>query len=181
MIERGVHASFSQDGRWLYYIPDVDVQAFCIERVPVAGGTPVVVRGDNNSTAPSVGRDVLSFVSGVTPQLGSWDWEIRRASPEDGPSELIGHLAGARVPVSPLYVQLALSPDGRSLAMGLADGATSNLWTLSTVDRTWRQVTDYGDQPTIIARQVAWSPDGQYLYAAVSRNNGDIVMLDGLV
>ena len=67
------------------------------------------------------------------------------------------------------------------LALGLADGATSNLWMLSTVDKAWTQVTDFGDQPTIIARQVAWSPDGQYLYASISKSNGDIVMLDGLV
>ena len=43
--------------------------------------------------------------------------------------------------------------------------------------RLWRQVTDFGDQPTLIVRQVSWSPDGQYLYAAISKNNGDIVML----
>jgi hypothetical protein len=42
-------------------------------------------------------------------------------------------------------------------------------------------VSDFGDQPTIIARQVSWSPDGQHPYAAVSRCNGDIVMLDGLI
>jgi Tol biopolymer transport system component len=80
-----------------------------------------------------------------------------------------------------LYVHPALSNNGQWLALGLADGATSNLWMLSTSDGSWRQVTDFGDQPTIIARQVSWSPDGQYLYAAISKNSGDIVMLDWLV
>ncbi len=75
----------------------------------------------------------------------------------------------------------ALSRDGQWLAQALADGVTSNLWVLSTADGSWRQVTDFGDQPTLIVRQVSWSPDGQYLYAAVSKSNGDIVMLDGLV
>jgi hypothetical protein len=32
-----------------------------------------------------------------------------------------------------------------------------------------------------MARQVAWSPDGAYVFAAVSKNIGDIVMFDGLV
>jgi len=40
-------------------------------------------------------------------------------------------------------------------------------------------LTDFGEQPTIIARQVSWSPDGQYLYGAISKSSGDIVMLDG--
>jgi Tol biopolymer transport system component len=74
-----------------------------------------------------------------------------------------------------------LSPDGEWLAFGLVDGATTNLWLLSTRDRSWRQVTDFGEQPTVIARQISWSPDGRYLYAAISKFNGDIVMLDGLV
>jgi WD40 repeat protein len=98
-----------------------------------------------------------------------------------GPSEIVGRVAGARLPVSPLYVHPALSSDGGWLALGLADGATTNVWALSTSDGSWRQLTDFGDQPTIIARQVAWSPNGDHVFAAVSKNIGDIVMFDGLV
>jgi Tol biopolymer transport system component len=83
--------------------------------------------------------------------------------------------------VSPLYVHFALSPDGGALVMGLADGVTTNVWTMSTTDGAWRQITDFADQPTIIARQLSWSPDGRHVYAAVSRTHADIVMLDGLV
>jgi Tol biopolymer transport system component len=93
----------------------------------------------------------------------------------------VARIEASRVPGSFLYIQPALSKDGRWLAQALADGATSNLWVLSTTDGSWRQVTDFGDQPTLIVRQVSWSPDGRYLYAAISRSNGDIVMLDGLV
>ena len=42
-------------------------------------------------------------------------------------------------------------------------------------------MTDFGDQPTVIARQVAWSPDDAYGFAAVSKNIGDIVLFAGLV
>lgn len=52
---------------------------------------------------------------------------------------------------------------------------------MNTADNSWRQITDFGDQPTLIVRQVSWSPDGEFLYAAISRSNADIVMLDGLV
>jgi serine/threonine protein kinase len=180
-VERAMAAAWSPDGHWLYYTLDVAPEAYNIEKIPVTGGPPVVVRDDNNSHAPAVGRDVLYFTAGVTQRLGSWDWEIRRASPENGPSTSLGCVAAARIPVSPLYIHFALSPDGQSLGLGLAEGATTNIWTLGTADGVWRQITDFGDEPTVIARQVSWSPDGRHIYAAVSRNQGDVVMLDGLV
>jgi Tol biopolymer transport system component len=124
---------------------------------------------------------VLYFVALVAPQFGSLDWEIRRAAPEDGPSELVARVAGNRLPFSFLYIHPALSKDGRWLAQALSDGATTNLWMLSTADGSLRQLTDFGEQPTQILRQVSWSPDGRYIYAAVLKNNGDIVMFDGLV
>jgi Tol biopolymer transport system component len=124
---------------------------------------------------------MLYFGAWPARESGLWDWEIRRAAPEDGPYESIGRVSGARLPAPPLHVHPALSPDGRWLALGLADGATTNVWALSTKDGSWRQMTDFGDQPTVIARQVAWSPDGAYVFAAVSKNIGDIVMFDGLV
>jgi eukaryotic-like serine/threonine-protein kinase len=181
LVEPGLWPGWSNDGRWLYYTPNVNGEQYTIEKVTVSGGASVLVRGDRNSNAPAVGRDALYFTAFAAPEFGSWDWEIRRASPEDGPSEIIGRVAGGRIPFSPLYIQPALSRDGRWLALGLADGATSNLWMLSTADGAWRQLTDFGDQPTLIVRQVSWSPDSQHLYAAVCKNNGDIVMLDGLV
>jgi serine/threonine protein kinase/sugar lactone lactonase YvrE len=181
LVERGVFACWSDDGRWLYYTPNIEGENYCIEKVPAAGGTPIVVKDDRNSNAPIVGKDVLYFCSFVAPDFGSWDLEIRRSSPETAPSELLGRVDGARLPMSPQYVHQALSKDGDWLAFGLTDGATSNLWILSTQDGSWRQLTDFGDQPTVIARQVSWSPDGRYLYAAISKTNADIVMLDGLI
>ncbi|HEY7185293.1 MAG TPA: LpqB family beta-propeller domain-containing protein [Vicinamibacterales bacterium] len=181
LVDRGVFAYWSVDGRWLYYTPNVEGENYCIEKMPTAGGTPIVVKDDKNSNAPIVGRDVLYFCSFIAPDFGSWDLEIRRSSPETAPSELLGRIEGTRLPVSPQYVHQALSNDGEWLAFGLTDGGTSNLWVLSTKDRSWRQVTDFGDQPTVIARQVSWSPDGRHLYAAICKTNTDIVMLDGLV
>jgi WD40 repeat protein len=123
----------------------------------------------------------LYFAAGATLRLGSLDWEIRSASPESGPSTLIGRVAGVRFPISAIYPHFSLSPSGDSLATGLVDGVTTNIWTLGTSDGAWRQLTDFGDEPTTIARHVSWAPDGQHLYAAVCRNIGDVVMFDGLV
>jgi serine/threonine protein kinase len=181
IVERGVSACWSLDGEWLYYTPNVDGETYCVEKVPSKGGPAVEVRSDGNSHAPVAGTGMLYFAAWASRERGLWDWEIRRASPEHGAAETVGRVSGARLPVSPLYVHPALSGDGRWLALGLADGATTNIWALSTQDGSWRQMTDFGDQPTVIARQVAWSPDGAFVFAAVSKNIGDIVMFDGLV
>jgi serine/threonine protein kinase len=182
LVKRGVSACWSLDGTWLYYTPpNADGESHCVEKVLSSGGPPVEVRNDGNSHAPVPGHGLLYFAAWASRDRGIWDWEIRRASPEDGPSETIGRVSGARLLISPLYVHPALSSDGRWLALGLADGATTNVWALSTIDGSWRQMTDFGDQPTVMARQVAWSPDDAYVFAAVSKNIGDIVMFDGLV
>jgi hypothetical protein len=46
--------------------------------------------------------------------------------------------------------------------------------------REWRQITDFGDRTTFIARRVSWSSDGRSILAAVGDGDSDIVLLDGL-
>lgn len=152
-----------------------------IEKVPAGGGMPVLVRNEDNAFAPVVGDSTLYYAVRLRPDLGNWDWEIRRASPEDGPSKVLTHVNGARLPVSSLFVHGNLSRDGRWLALPMADGATSNLWVLPTEGGPMRPLTDFGERPTVIARQVSWSPDGKYLYAAVAETDTDIILLDGLL
>jgi Tol biopolymer transport system component len=181
LVEQGLWPAWGHDGKWLYYTPNVNAERYGIEKVPVTGGPPVIVRSEENATAAACAQGALYFAALVTSAFGTIEWEIRRASPEDGASDVIGRVAGSRISFSSLYIHLALSADGQQIALALADGATSNLWTVSTADGSWRQLTDFGEQPTLIVRQVSWSVDGQYLYAAICKYNGDIVMLDGLV
>jgi Tol biopolymer transport system component len=72
-----------------------------------------------------------------------------------------------------------VSPDGKWLATSLIDGATTNLWMLPTSGGPLQPVTDFGD-PTLISRSIAWSADGQYLYAAVAESQTSIVLIKGL-
>ena len=74
----------------------------------------------------------------------------------------------------------SLSPDDRSLAVPLKDAGTANLWLISTADGSFRQVTDF-KRSTLIARQVSWSPDGKFIYAAVVDIDADIVSFDGIL
>jgi Tol biopolymer transport system component len=75
--------------------------------------------------------------------------------------------------------QYTLSPDDRWLAAPLKDRGTTNLWIISTKDGSLRQVTDFQQRPTTIGRQVSWSTDGKYIFAALVETDADIVLLKG--
>jgi Tol biopolymer transport system component len=160
IVDRGIGAAWSGDDRWLYY--GVTGGKRCIEKLPMPGGVAVAVRCDN-AGAVSVSRDgsAMYFTTNLTGTRGVIDTEIRRASPEDGPSVLLAVVAGDRVPVIPTQLVPTLSPDGSALAMALLDGDTAN-------------------RSVLIARRVAWSPDSRYLYAAVADIESDIVLFEGL-
>ena len=177
----GVWACWSGDGQWLYY-SDLKEGVFRIRKLPINGGEPVTVRDDNVvACALPLHGSVLYYGKILTQGTGVFDYEIRVAKPENGPSEFIGRVSGSRVPGgTAINFQPYLSPDEKWLAMALTDGPTSNLWALSTSDRTWRKLTDFRPKNVVITRRIAWSKDGKHLYASVSEVDADIVMLSGL-
>jgi Tol biopolymer transport system component len=163
----------------VYYSRRTD-EAICIEKTSIEGGTAVSVRCDNAvSAAPPPDSSGLYFASYLAKTNGVVDYELRRALPEDGPSEVLARVAGLRVPVNRRQLVPILSPDGRFLTMPLLDGATSNIWVLPTNGEPMRPLTDFGDRAVVIARRVSWSPDSQHLYAAVADIDADIVLLAG--
>ena len=89
-LVRGGCANWSGDGRWLYHVPKSRDGPLCIEKVPVDGGAPVPVRCDN-ATGPAVAADssTLYFLTPIKGVIGGGDWEIRKASPETGPSQVL--------------------------------------------------------------------------------------------
>jgi Tol biopolymer transport system component len=181
VLQRGVWTAWSGDGRWLYYALNRN-GAFCIEKVPPEGGPPATVRCDN-AGGPAVAADgsTLYYSTHVKREGGTWDWEIRRASPENGPSQTLARIAGSRVPFDRRAIQPVLSPNGKWLALPLVDGETSNLWALSVDGGPIRQLTDFGGGPVVIARRLSWSPDGKHIYAAVAEPAADVVLLEGLM
>jgi Tol biopolymer transport system component len=182
VVPRGSWAAWSGDGRWLYYMAGRE-GPMTLEKIPVDGGRPVVVRSDN-AGGPALTPDgsTLYFVSPLKPEISSWgDWEIRKASPENGAYQAVARVSSERVPISPLLMHMFLSPDSRWLAMPLTDGTTSNIWALPTDGGPMRPLTDFGSRPVVIARRVAWSPDGKFIYAAVAETDADVALLDGLL
>ena len=180
LVPQGVWASWSADGRWVYYGKNRD-GVYVIEKVAVEGGAAVPVRSDNAVAPAAWDGSVLYYGTFLKGQFGAWDLEYRRARPEGGNSEVVFRIAGGRVPNQVSQFQMVLSPDGEWLAAPLTDGGTTNLWVLPAGGGAARRITDFGERPVLISRRVSWSPDSRDLYAAIADCDADIVMLDGLV
>jgi Tol biopolymer transport system component len=173
----GGWACWSHDGRVLQYdtLPEL-----VLKRMPAEGGPAVTVRSDAASrTALSPDGKTLYYVLELPALTGRLDYELRVASPPDGPSRLLTKIAAARVPSWQLFHPV-ISPDGQWLALPLTDGATTNIWAVSTKDGSLRALTDFGRRPTFIARRVSWSSDGSSIYAALGEGDADVVLLAGL-
>ena len=54
-----------------------------------------------------------------------------------------------------------------------------NLWKMSTADGRLERITDFGQESTMICRQVSWSVDGTSIFAAVTKIDADIGLLPG--
>jgi len=198
-VVRGWAPSWSSDGKWLYYWR-LGEERKRLEKIPIDGGQAIVIREDTSGILiPAISPDgaTLYFVRPASfesmhdsasdrPALGLWWWgavtEFCRASPEDGPTEVIARVSGERIPGSPgaLVAHAAVSPDGKWLATSLIDGPTTNLWLLPVSGGPLQPLTDFGDQPTLISRSISWSGDGRYLYAAVAELQTNIVLIKGL-
>jgi Tol biopolymer transport system component len=176
LVPRGAGAAWSPDGRWLYYFTasSENPAVTCIEKIPVAGGQSVRVRCEGANMAAATGGATLFYVPSQ-----SAPGEIQRADPENGPARLFIKVGQSRIPFLPQGY--ALSPDDGWLAMPLRDSNTTNIWAFSTKDGAPRQLTDFGQRSTLIARQVSWSRDGRSVYAAVVETDADIVLLDGVL
>ena len=184
LIPTATWTTWSGDSKWLYYSEFSSMQnagGTRLMKIPVDGGTPVVVRSDNaRGPAPASDGSALYYMVPLQNLNGSLDYELRVARPESGPSNLLARISGQRVP---LWQGLhpVISKDGKGLVMPLADSLGTNIYVASTADGTLRQVTDFGQKRTFIVRRISWSSDGKFVFAAVGVGDADIVQMDGLL
>jgi Tol biopolymer transport system component len=176
LVPRGAGAAWSRDGKWLYYrtAKSATDSSPCIEKIPVEGGNAVRVRCDAANMAVAANGSAIYYSPDISTQ-----GEIRKAQPEDGPEQPLIRVALSRIPLIPQGY--ALSPDDRWLTMPLKDAGTTNIWAFPTDGGPARQLTDFGSRPILIARQVSWSPDGKFIYAAVVETDADIALMDGML
>ena len=180
LVASGFAASWSRDGEWLYYVTGADAPTWRIEKVHVDRGERVVVRDDGNAHGPIEGHDAI-FHARRAQKDSAWEWEVCRTPFAGGQTSAIARIDPSRMPGSVHFAQGTLSPDGRWIALPLIDGATSDVWILPTSGGPLQPVTDFGDRSTLITRQVSWSPDARFIYAAVAETTTDVVLLDGLL
>jgi Tol biopolymer transport system component len=166
----GLGLAWSFDGKQVYY-----TDAGALYKIPADGGSAVRVRPGGVRNVVGLDGTTLYFVVDRTLTHGSPGFEIHAATPDDAPSRVLARISASRAPEWQI-VNPALSPDGKRLAMPLTDGATTNIWTLSTSTGEWSQITDFGARPIFIARRVSWSSDGRSILAAVGEGDADIVM-----
>ena len=177
LVQRGFGAAWSADSEWLYY---VERASGALKKVAAEGGRPITVRAEGARNVIGHDGSTLFFLDERPLVDGTPEFLIRAATPEDGESRVIARLATSRVG-SWQIVNPALSPDGKWLAQALTDGFTTNVWVHPTATGEWRQITDFGERVTFIARRVDWSRDGRFILAAVGEGDMDIVLLKGLV
>jgi eukaryotic-like serine/threonine-protein kinase len=177
----GLGPAWSPDGRWVYYSTWSGAAAtdVVLKKVPVDGGSAVTVRTERLRNVIGLHGTTLYYAVERPLVDGTPEFEIRAATPEDAPFRVLARIPGARVPIWQIC-NPTLSPDGKWLAQALTDGFTTNLWALSTTTDEWRQLTDFGERATFIARRVSWSSDGRSILAAVAEGDSDIVLLEGL-
>jgi Tol biopolymer transport system component len=177
----GLGLAWSLDGRWVYYSTRGGAAgtAVVLKKVPVEGGPAVTVTTEPLRNVIGLHGTTLYYLFERPLVDGTPEFEIRAATPENAPFRVLARIPGSRVPIWQI-VNPVLSPDGKWLAQALTDGFTTNLWALSTTTGEWRQITDFGDRATFIARRVSWSSDGRSILAAVAEGDSDIVLLEGL-
>ena len=176
----GLGPAWSADGSWLYYSTRGGTASdVVLRKVPSAGGSPTTVSTERVRNAIGASGTTLYYVLERPLVDGTPEFEIRAATPDDGPFRVVARISPARVPIWQI-VNPALSPDGKWLAQALTDGFTTNIWALSTSTAEWRQLTDFGDRATFIARRVSWSSDGRSVFAAVGDGDADVVSMSGL-
>src|SRR5262249_4585476 len=161
----GLGPAWSPDGHWVYYSTWSGPAAtdVALKKVPVGGGAAVTVRAERLRNVIGLHGTTLYYAVERPLIDGTPEVETRAATPEDGPFRVLAHIAASRAPIWQI-VNPSLSSDGKWMAQALTDGLTTNIWALSTTTGEWRQVTDFGDRATFIARRVSWSSDGRSIY-----------------
>ena len=175
-MPRGAGAAWSGDGRWLYYFTSTSPSqtSTCIEEIPVEGGPAVRVQCEAANMAVASNGSAIYYSPHVSTQGEIGRCTRKSVRPNCSPMSL------SHVFRSSLRATCCPPMTGGSRCHSRTQGRPT-FGLFPTDGGPARQLTDFGQRPILIARQVSWSPDGKFIYAAVVETDADIVLLDGML
>jgi serine/threonine protein kinase len=157
---------FSPDGSHIYYSHTLLAsgpasQEYDLYRIPVLGGTPQLLVKDVD-TNPSFSRDGqrFVFVRANDPDPGKYHLIVANADGGDEKSIF-------SAPMSNVGLDAAWSPDGKALAVAIADQTGTSLTSLIAIDPDTGKQRTFSRPPFTLISKVAWLPDGSGLAVIV--------------
>ena len=152
---------FSPDGNYIYFRETAPGMSglFILHRAPVLGGKPEVVAKDvdSNATFSPDGKNVV-FIRVNDPDIGKWRLIETNA---DGSNERVLYIAPEQISQK----SVAWSPDGRRVAVAIADVGSSIAGSISMFDFASSQLRPFVEFHDKAPTQLAWSPDDRWLLA----------------
>jgi len=152
---------FSPDGNYIYFRETAPGMSglFILHRAPVLGGKPEMVAKDvdSNATFSPDGKNIV-FIRVNDPDIGKWRLIETNA---DGSNERVLDIAPERISQK----SVAWSPDGRRVAVAIADVGSSIAGSISMFDFASSQLRPFVELHDKAPTQLAWSPDGRWLLA----------------
>jgi Tol biopolymer transport system component len=152
---------FSPDGNYIYFRETAPGMSglFILHRAPVLGGKPEVVAKDvdSNATFSPDGKNVV-FIRVNDPDIGKWRLIETNA---DGSNERVLYIAPEQISQK----SVAWSPDGRRVAVAIADVGSSIAGSISMFDFASSQLRPFVEFHDKAPTQLTWSPDGRWLLA----------------
>lgn len=149
--------TFSADGNYIYFLESVrgssDTQD--LFRAPVLGGTPEMIARnvDSNPGVSPDGKNIV-FVRANDPEVGKWQLVEANA---DGANEKML----LNVPDKNSSGTLAWSPDGKRIALSSQTNMGGGIRMYEFGSGQVKPFVEFSDK---LAFQMAWSPDGRWLY-----------------
>jgi hypothetical protein len=177
----GLGPAWSKDGAYVYYSTRADAASnVVLRKIAAGGGPPETITTERLRNAIGSDGTTLYYVFERPLVDGTPELEIRAASPENGLFRVLTRISPTRLPVWQIVNRhCRRTASGSRRRSPTASPPTSGARSTATAE--WRQLTDFGERATFIARRVSWSADGRSVVAAVGEGDADIVLMNGLL
>jgi eukaryotic-like serine/threonine-protein kinase len=158
---------FSRDGGHIYYSHTLPASGpasrdYDLYRIPVLGGSPQLLVKDvdtNPSFSPDGQR--MTYVRANDPDPGIYHVLVANADGTDEKSIASG-------PMSKVMIELAWSPDGKTIAGTVYEPSQNTITVMVGIDPNSGSERTIAKPPYLVMRHLGWLPDGKSLVIVYS-------------